>query len=171
LPWPRPGGGHLEAVRGLDRVVAVSVGGRRLADDGPERAAEGSEAGEPDIEADVSDTSVGLAQQKHRSLDSSPLEVAMRRLAEAGPETADEMGLRQAGHRRNRANVERLGVGAVHGVAGAQQAAIQLLDSPAHASMVGDRNATVAVLRSRATDSAVVPIPRFTLASAAKTLV
>jgi hypothetical protein len=36
------------------------------------------------------------------------------------------------GHRGHRADVERLGVGAVHGVAGAQQAPVQVLDFPAH---------------------------------------
>jgi hypothetical protein len=35
------------------------------------------------------------------------------------------------GHRGHGADVERLGVGAVYGIAGAQQAPVQVLDFPA----------------------------------------
>ncbi len=56
----------------------------------------------------------------------------MRRLAEDGPEAADEMRLGDMGHRGHGADVERLGVGAVHGVAGAQEAPVEVLDFPAH---------------------------------------
>ena len=56
----------------------------------------------------------------------------MRRLPEDGAEAADEVRLGDMGHRGHGADVERLGVGAVHGVAGAQQAPVQILDFPAH---------------------------------------
>ena len=91
------------------------------------------EAGEADVEADLGDAAVGLAQQEHRPLDPAALQVAVRRLAERRPEGADEVRLgddmRDAGQRRD---VERLGVGAVHRVAGAEQAAVGLLDGAAH---------------------------------------
>ena len=109
-----------------------AVARRRLADDLPERAAEGPQAGEADIEADVGDAAVGLAQEEHRALDPPPLQVTVRRLPEDGAEAADEVRLGDMGHRGHGADVERLGVGAVHGVAGAQQAPVQILDVPAH---------------------------------------
>src|SRR5918912_1243655 len=71
-----------------------AVGGRRIADDRLERAAERAEAREADVEADVADAAVGLAQEEHRALDAPPLEVAMRRLAEGGAEGPDEVRLR-----------------------------------------------------------------------------
>ena len=58
----------------------------------------------------------------------------MRRLPEDRAEAAAEMGLGDMGHRGHGADVERLGVGAVHGVAGAQQAPVQILGFPAHAA-------------------------------------
>src|SRR6266516_1062096 len=48
---------------------------RRLADDLPERAAEGPQAGEADVDADVGDAAVGLAQQEHRALQPPRLQV------------------------------------------------------------------------------------------------
>ena len=105
---------------------------RRLADDRPERPTEGPEAAEADVEADVGDASVGLAQQEHGALDPTPLEVAVRRLAEDGAEGADEMRLGDVGDRGDRRHVEMLGVGPVHGVAGPQHAPVQILDVPTH---------------------------------------
>ena len=46
---------------------------RRLADDVAERPAEGAQAGKADVEADVGDAAVGLAQQEHRALNPPPL--------------------------------------------------------------------------------------------------
>ena len=105
---------------------------KELADDLPERATEGPQAVEADVEADVGDAAVGLAQQEHRALHTPPLQVTMRRLPEDGAEGADEVRLGDIGHRGHGADVERLGVGAVHGVAGAQQAPVQVLDFSAH---------------------------------------
>jgi hypothetical protein len=44
----------------------------------------------------------------------------VRRLPEGGAEAASEVRLGEVGHRGHSADVERLGVGAVHGVAGPQ---------------------------------------------------
>ncbi len=93
---------------------------RRLADDLPERAAEGPQAGEVDVDADVGDAAVGLAQQEHRAVHPPPPQVTVRRLPEDGAEAADEARLGEMGHRGHGADVERLGVGAVHDIAGAQ---------------------------------------------------
>src|SRR5205814_9126211 len=106
--------------------------GRRLADDLPERADEGPSAGEADVEADVGDAPVSLAQQEHRALHPPPLKVTVRRFPEDGSEAANEVRFGDTGHRRYCADIERLGVGAVHRVAGAQQAPVQVLDFPAH---------------------------------------
>ena len=56
----------------------------------------------------------------------------MRRLAEDGAELTDEVRRRHVGHRGDGADVERLGIGAVHRVACAQEAPVQILDVPAH---------------------------------------
>ena len=111
---------------------------RRLADDLAERAAEGAQAGEADVEADVGDAAVRLAQQEHGAFYPSPLEVPVRRLAEDRSEGADEVRLRDMGDRGDRLDVERLGVGAVHRVAGAEQAPVQVLDIPAHGATLRD---------------------------------
>src|SRR5256885_819149 len=87
--------GGARASRG--RRARAARGGRRarqrLTEDLPERAAEGSPAGEADVEADVGDAAVGLAQQEHRALHSPPLQVTVRRFPEDGSEAADEVCL------------------------------------------------------------------------------
>src|SRR5687767_4462653 len=128
----RPRRRHLDAVGSRQRPVPQAIVRWRLADDLPEHAAEGPEAGEADVEADVGDAPVGLAQQEHRALHPPPLKVAVRRLSECGAEAADEVRLGDMGHRGHGADVERLGVGAVHRVAGTQQAPVQVLDLSAH---------------------------------------
>src|SRR3954465_13260264 len=60
----------------------------RLADDLLERAAERAQAGEPDLEADVGDAQVALAQRSHGAFDAAALQVAVRRLAERRAERA-----------------------------------------------------------------------------------
>src|SRR5687767_13260200 len=72
---------------------APAIGGRRLADDRGERAAERPEAREADVEADLRDRPVGFTQEKHRALNAAPLQVAVRGLAERRAKDADEMGL------------------------------------------------------------------------------
>src|SRR3954447_16800014 len=123
---------HREAVRnGLD-VGSPAVLGRRLADYGPERAAEGAEAREADVEADLGHAALGLPQEEHRPLDAPALKVTVRRLAERGAEGADEVRLRHVGDTRERRDVERLRVAAVHRVSCAEQAAVGLLDFATH---------------------------------------
>ena len=56
----------------------------------------------------------------------------MRRLSEDGAELADEVRRGHMGHRGDRADIEWLGVGAIHRVAGAQEAPVQVLGFPAH---------------------------------------
>ena len=101
--------GHREAGRhGGD----VGRGRGRRVGDSPtivaERAAERAEAAEADVEADVGDAAVGLAQQEHRPLDPPALQVAVRRLAEGRPEGADEVRLGDVRDPRQRRDVERL---------------------------------------------------------------
>ena len=71
-------------------------------------------------------------QQEHRALDAPALQVAVRRLAERGPEGADEVRLGDVGDAREGGDVERLRVAAVHRVAGAQQSAVGVFDGAAH---------------------------------------
>src|SRR5881396_435941 len=89
----RPGPGHGEARRHGFDDGALTVGSGRFADDLAEGAAEGAEAVEADIEADVGHAAVGLAQQEHGALDAPALEVAVGSLAEGGVEGADEVRL------------------------------------------------------------------------------
>jgi len=129
---PRSRGRHLEAVRRLDRWMVLAVARRCLPDDLAERSAEGPEAREADIEAHVGDAAIRLAQEEHRPLHPTPLEISVRRLPERGAEAPDEVRLGHVGDRGDGADVERLGVGAVHGVARAEKAAVRLLDFPTH---------------------------------------
>src|SRR2546426_10033387 len=72
--------GHREAVgNGLDRPP-LAVGAWRLADDVPKNPAEGTQAGEADVEADVGHAAVGGPQQVHGTRDPAPLEISMRGL-------------------------------------------------------------------------------------------
>src|SRR5881409_2241522 len=73
----RPRGRHPDAVGRHDGSMTEAVVRRRLTDDLPERAAEGPQAGEADVEADVGDAAVGLAQQEHRALHPPPLQVTV----------------------------------------------------------------------------------------------
>src|SRR3982074_522321 len=56
----RPHRPHLIAVGGHHRSIPHAIVRRRLADDLPERAAEGPPAREADVEANVGDAAVGL---------------------------------------------------------------------------------------------------------------
>src|SRR5215211_2206212 len=94
----RAGPGHHDAggdVAGAARAdpPRLAVGARRHSDDASEGAAEGAEAREPHVEADLGHRPVGLPQQRHRALQPAPLQVAVRRLAERPLEGADEVRL------------------------------------------------------------------------------
>jgi hypothetical protein len=112
--------------------MAAAIGARRLAHDLVEGPAECSQAGEGDIETDIGDAAVGLAQEEHGALHPSPLQVAVRRFAEHVAEAATEVRRRDVGDRRDGADVERLGVCAVHRITGAQQASVEILGPAAH---------------------------------------
>src|SRR6266851_10296121 len=73
---------HREARGGRGDVRALAVIGRRLAHDVAERATEGAQAAEADVETDVGHAALGLAQQEHRAFDAAALQVAMWCLAE-----------------------------------------------------------------------------------------
>src|SRR4029077_16361818 len=127
-PRHREAGGN----RARRRRAAPAIGERRLADDLAERAAERAEAGEADVEADVGDAAVALAQEEHRAFDPAALEVAMRGLAERRAEGPDEVRLGDVGDPGQRGDVERLGIAAVHRVARAEHPAVPLLGGAAH---------------------------------------
>src|SRR3954451_11427459 len=124
--------GHREARRHRRSGAGAAVLARCDADDRAERAAERAEAGEADVEADPGDRVVRRAQQEHGPLDAAALQVAVRRLAERPAERADEVRLADVGDPRERGDVERLRVRAVHRVAGAKEAAVLLLGGAAH---------------------------------------
>src|SRR6266849_4519213 len=109
--------GHREAARHRFDLGALAIFAGRDADDVTKCAAEGAEAVEADIEADVGDASLGLAQLEHRALDPPALEVAVRRLGEL-------------------VDVEWLRVRAIDRVPGAKHAAIELFDGAAHVVQV-----------------------------------
>jgi hypothetical protein len=145
----RPHGRQLDAMRRHDRSMPGAVARRGLTDDLAERATEGAQAGEADVEADVGDAPFGLPQQEHRALYPPPLQVAVGRLPEDRTEAADEMGLRDVRHRGDRPDVQWFGIRAIHRVAGAQQAPVEILDFPAHGATLrhekaGERIAPIA---------------------------
>src|SRR5207237_4478232 len=76
--------GHGEAGRGDHDLGPLAIVGRVQADDVAEGPAEGAQAGEPNVQADVGDLAVGLAEHEHRPLDSAPLQVAVRGFAKGG---------------------------------------------------------------------------------------
>src|SRR5215210_3084713 len=76
-----------EATRDAAQVGGPpAVGRRRVADDRLEGPAEGAEAVEADVQADLAHAPVGLPQKEHRALDPPPLEVPVGGLPEGGAE-------------------------------------------------------------------------------------
>src|SRR5437763_12443272 len=114
----RSGAWHREAGRNGDGRVTLTVSGWWLADDVAKDPAEGAQAGEPHIQADVRHAPVGRAQQEHGSFDPPALQVPVRRLAKGGAEGAAEVRFRDVGDPGERRQVERFSVSAVHRVAG-----------------------------------------------------
>src|SRR5438105_11233960 len=89
--------GHGEAGRGDHDLGPLAVVGRVQADDVAEGPAESAQAGEPNVQADVGDLAVGLAEHEHRPLDSSPLQVAVRGFPKAARAVPDVGPLGPAG--------------------------------------------------------------------------
>src|ERR1700674_2934145 len=129
--------GHREAVRDRHDWSALAIGGRRLADDCLKTTAEGAQAVEAYVEADVGDAAIGRPQQEHRPLNATALEIAVRCLTARRAKRTDEMRLRDIRDLSEGSNVERLGVGTIHGVTGAKHPAIGLLLSTAHRALPG----------------------------------
>src|SRR5215210_2331481 len=97
---PRPR--HDDAGRDVSRgagagAPGVAVGRGRHPEHAAERAAEGAEAREPHLEADLRHGPLGLAQQRHRALEPAALQVTVRRLAERPLERPDEVPLGRQG--------------------------------------------------------------------------
>src|ERR1700720_2240588 len=86
--------GHREAVRDRHDWSALPIGGRRLADDCLKTTAEGAQAVEAHVEADVGDAAIGRPQQEHRPLNATALEIAVWCLTERRAKRTDEMCLR-----------------------------------------------------------------------------
>src|SRR5437899_5928965 len=105
--------GHREACRHRLHLRALPILARRHADDLSKSAAEGAQAREADVEADVSDGALGLGQLEHRPLDPPALKVSVRGLAERPAEGPYEMSLRHVRHLSEVCDVERLCEGAV----------------------------------------------------------
>src|SRR6185312_13638387 len=61
--------------------IGGAVGGRRLAEGPFEARGEGADAGQADVEADLGDRAIGVAQQRRRPLEPSRQQVAVRGLA------------------------------------------------------------------------------------------
>jgi hypothetical protein len=101
-----------------------------------ERPAERAKADEANLEADVRHRPVRFAEEEHRSLNSTPLQVAMRGLSERGPERPDEMSFRDLGDSGQPGDLERLGVSTIDGVASAQHPPVALLRGPGHGVIV-----------------------------------
>src|SRR5919204_5685444 len=104
---------HREACRRVDPRAARAIVAWAHAHYFAERAAEGAETSEANVEADVRDASPPLAQEEHGPLHPPALQVAVGCLAEGGAKGADEMSLGHAGQARQRQDVERLRVAAV----------------------------------------------------------
>src|SRR5882724_6762632 len=124
--------GHPETRRDGFDVGALAIVGWRFAENLAEGPAERAQAREPDVQADVGHAAVGFAQQEHRALDPTALQVAVRGLAERSPEGADEVRLGDARDAGQGGDIERLGVGPVHRVAGPQQPPITVFNRAGH---------------------------------------
>jgi hypothetical protein len=94
-----------------------------------ERPAEGAQAGEADIEANIRHTAIGRPQEEHRPLDAASLQVTVRRFAECRAEGATEVRLGNFRNPREVQDVEWLSEGAVHRVSSAEHPAIALFYS------------------------------------------
>ena len=77
--------------RARGRRVRRAVGGRGHAVDAAEARGERADAAQADVEADVGDRPVGVAQQRGRPLHPAGQQVLVRRLAERAPELAAEV--------------------------------------------------------------------------------
>src|ERR1700710_1632703 len=101
------------------RLAPVGTG--RYTDQLGEACAEGAQRRAADREADLGDAEVAATQQRHRALDASRHQVAVRRLAVGELELAAEVSRRHVRVAGERLDVQRLGVLAVHPIADAAE--------------------------------------------------
>jgi hypothetical protein len=98
-----------------------TVGGRRAAERPRKARRERPDALQADREADVSNRSISVAQQRRRPLQSPRQQVGMGRLAECPTKLATEMGPRQPRRPSKLIDPKRLKVPRISEVFGAQQ--------------------------------------------------
>src|SRR4051812_44225597 len=101
----------------MRRTVRRGGDAERLGEARRERA----DAAQADLEANVGDAVVGVAQQRGRALEAAREEVAMRRLAERAPELAAEVRGRQVRSAGKCRHLELLAVPRVDQVLRTQQ--------------------------------------------------
>lgn len=100
---------------------AIGRGGAAV---GPAEARrERPEAAEADVEADLGDRPIGVAQELRRALEPPGQQILMGRRAELPPELATEMGRRETGGAGKRGHVERITEAGVDQILGSQQVA------------------------------------------------
>jgi hypothetical protein len=87
---------------------------RHFADNVVESPAERAEAIETNLETNIGYASVCGAQKKHRALDASALQVAVRGLAKRRAERADKVRFRHLRETRESSDTERLSKSAIH---------------------------------------------------------
>src|SRR3954451_18483401 len=124
-----------------DRVAPIRAGG--YADQLGETRAEGAQRRAADLETDFGDAEVAAAQQRHRALDASRHQVAVRRLTVGEPELAAEVPGGHVHAAGERLDVQRLRVLPVDPVADAAK--------PCKVAQVLRRGWAAGHLRNRAT--------------------
>jgi hypothetical protein len=100
-----------------------AIPGRRHPVRPPEARREGADALQADLEADLGDAMVGVAQQRGGALEPPGQEVLMRRLAERPPELPAEVRGREVRGAGELGDVQRLPVAGVGEVLRAEQMA------------------------------------------------
>jgi hypothetical protein len=91
-----------------------------------ESPAEGAQAAETDIEADVCYAPVGDPQEKHRALDAPALKIAVRGFSKRRAEGADKVRFRHLRNPRESWKAERFRKRPIHRIPGAQHPSIAL---------------------------------------------
>jgi hypothetical protein len=115
-----------------------------------ERPAEGAQAGEADIEANVGHAAVAGTKEEHRPFDAAALQVAMRRFAERRVKRTTEVRLGNLRSPREARDVEWLPKVAVHRVPSAEHPAIALFHDSSHRSNLATELLQEAVILLRA---------------------
>src|ERR1700682_1594380 len=100
--------GHDKARGCVNHFLAGAIFARRDLDDVVKRPAEGAEAAEADVQADISDASLGFTQQEHGALHPPSLQVAVRGLAKGRLEGPDEVRFGNRSDLRQVCYVQRL---------------------------------------------------------------